>query len=414
MRQFITSGSADQEVPDISIFRRAFVDALEGSADFDKDGYLTGSELGTYIQKRTAEDWKGDLTPQYGKLQDPNLNKGDFVFKIRNPESKSSSNAATTNSDLTAQAWEVVKDSTNPKILEEFIRMFPSAPQRNLAKLKLMTLESPSPIESTDNQVMSQVLSGEAAKKKLLETKDCVGCDLRGARLLGENLFGARLIETNFSNANLKNANLANSNLKMANLQNANLSQANLSAANLANTNLSGTSFRHANLAAVNLFEAYFCNTAMPDGSINNKDCEQGASKNKETKPQANKVDFVLSGKDALEQLKKTKSCVSCDLQNANLYKANLTGANLRDTFLYNAFLYSANLTEANLTEANLYSANLTEANLTGANLTEANLYSANLYKANLTGANLTGANLKGTTFCKTTMPDRSINNEDC
>ena len=58
VRQFITSGSADQEVPDNSIFRRAFVDALAGSADFDKDGYLTGSELGTYIQKRTAEDWK--------------------------------------------------------------------------------------------------------------------------------------------------------------------------------------------------------------------------------------------------------------------------------------------------------------------------------------------------------------------
>ena len=85
VRQFITSGSADQEVPDISIFRRAFVDALEGSADFDKDGYLTGSELGTYIQKRTAEDWKGELTPQYGKLQDPNLNKGDFVFELSRP-----------------------------------------------------------------------------------------------------------------------------------------------------------------------------------------------------------------------------------------------------------------------------------------------------------------------------------------
>ena len=56
VRQFITSGSADQEVPDNSIFRRAFVDALAGSADFDKDSYLTGSELGTYTQKRTAED----------------------------------------------------------------------------------------------------------------------------------------------------------------------------------------------------------------------------------------------------------------------------------------------------------------------------------------------------------------------
>ncbi|MEK9763835.1 MAG: caspase family protein, partial [Deltaproteobacteria bacterium] len=82
VRQFITSGSAEQEVPDKSIFRRAFVDALNGKADYDKDGYLTGTELGAYIQKRTAEDWEGKLTPQYGKLQDPNLNKGDFVFEL--------------------------------------------------------------------------------------------------------------------------------------------------------------------------------------------------------------------------------------------------------------------------------------------------------------------------------------------
>ena len=58
VRQFITSGSAEQEVPDKSIFRRAFVDALNGKADYDKDGYLTGTELGAYIQKRTAEDWE--------------------------------------------------------------------------------------------------------------------------------------------------------------------------------------------------------------------------------------------------------------------------------------------------------------------------------------------------------------------
>ncbi len=306
VRQFITSGSADQEVPDNSICRRAFVDALAGSADFDKDGYLTGSELGTYIQKRTAEDWKGELTPQYGKLQDPNLNKGDFVFKIRTPTTQSSTaSTATANSDLAAQAWEVVKDSTNPKILEEYIRMFPTAPQRNLAKLKLMTLESPSPVQSLEDQVTAEVLSGEAAKKKLLETKDCVGCDLRGARLLGENLFGARLIETNFSNANLKNANLANSNLKMANLQNANLSQAKLSAANLANTNLSGTSFRHANLTAVNLFEAYFCNKTMPDGSINNRDCEQAQTG-------TNQSSSVVSGEAAKKKLLETKECIGC------------------------------------------------------------------------------------------------------
>ncbi len=294
VRQFITSGSAEQEVPDISIFRRAFIDALEGSADFDKDGYLTGSELGTYIQKRTAEDWKGELTPQYGKLQDPNLNKGDFVFKIGKPANQSSAtNTVTANSDLAAQAWEVVKDSTNPKILEEFIRMFPSAPQRNLAKLKLMTLESPSSVQSTEDQVMAQVLFGEAAKKKLLETKDCVGCDLRDMDMRGADLTEASLTGVILHNADLRYSDLGKANLSKADLRKANLWSADLRGANLREVDLSeamliSADLRHADLSGANLTDAHkhntyltgaklseakFCRTTMPDGSTNNDDC---------------------------------------------------------------------------------------------------------------------------------------------
>ena len=287
VRQFITSGSAEQEVPDISIFRRAFIDALEGSADFDKDGYLTGSELGTYIQKRTAEDWKGELTPQYGKLQDPNLNKGDFVFKIGKPANQSSAtNTVTANSDLAAQAWEVVKDSTNPKILEEFIRMFPSAPQRNLAKLKLMTLESPSSDQSTEDQVMAQVLFGEAAKKKLLETKECVECDLRDMDMRGADLTEASLTGVILHNADLRysdlgKANLSKADLRKAILWGADLRGANLRGVDLREARLISANLRHSDLSGANLTDARnanssgakFCNTTMPDGSIANRDC---------------------------------------------------------------------------------------------------------------------------------------------
>ena len=138
VRQFITSGSAEQEVPDISIFRRAFVDALEGSADFDKDGYLTGSELGTYIQKRTAEDWKGELTPQYGKLQDPNLNKGDFVFRTHEKDSKNHNKL-----DPVEQIWAIIENSDNPEAFKEFLSEFPNSPQARLAKFKLLSMGVP-------------------------------------------------------------------------------------------------------------------------------------------------------------------------------------------------------------------------------------------------------------------------------
>ena len=148
VRQFITSGSAEQEVPDKSIFRRAFVDALDGKADYDQDGYLTGTELGAYIQKRTAEDWEGRLTPQYGKLQDPNLNKGDFVFELSKPEVVKPPPAepapVAPPPDLAAQAWSMIENSENPAIFSAFIEKFPDAPQRQLAELKLMLLPSPS------------------------------------------------------------------------------------------------------------------------------------------------------------------------------------------------------------------------------------------------------------------------------
>ena len=52
-------------------------------------------------------------------------------------------------------------------------------------------------------------------------------------------------------------------------------------------------------------------------------------------------------------------------------------------------------LIEADLTDANLHAADLTRANLRGAKLTEANLLGAYLFGANLLGANLRKANLR-------------------
>lgn len=67
VRYFITSGSTNQEVLDKSIFRQAFLEALFGEVDGDRDGYFTGSELGDYIYRRTVESIP-NLDPQYGKL----------------------------------------------------------------------------------------------------------------------------------------------------------------------------------------------------------------------------------------------------------------------------------------------------------------------------------------------------------
>jgi len=84
VRQFITAGSADEEVPDESIFCRQFVVGLDGEADVNKDGYISGSELGEYLQTSVVNYSYNSQHPQYGKIRNPKLDKGDFIFIVDN------------------------------------------------------------------------------------------------------------------------------------------------------------------------------------------------------------------------------------------------------------------------------------------------------------------------------------------
>ena len=85
VRQFITSGSADETVPDKSIFREQFVIALtSNNADANNDGYLTGTELGKFLQDNVVNYSYENQHPQYGKIRNQYLDKGDFVFVLNN------------------------------------------------------------------------------------------------------------------------------------------------------------------------------------------------------------------------------------------------------------------------------------------------------------------------------------------
>jgi hypothetical protein len=86
VRLFITSGSADEKVPDKSMFRQQFIAALDGEGDLNGDGYMTGAELSDFVFKNVVNYSKGAQHPQYGKIRNPNLDKGDFVFRMTEPE----------------------------------------------------------------------------------------------------------------------------------------------------------------------------------------------------------------------------------------------------------------------------------------------------------------------------------------
>ncbi len=79
VRQFISSGSASYTIADKGVFRPLFIRGIDGDADLNQDGYVTGTELGMYIQQQVPQFQTGQ-TPHYGKLQDPD-NEGNFVFE---------------------------------------------------------------------------------------------------------------------------------------------------------------------------------------------------------------------------------------------------------------------------------------------------------------------------------------------
>lgn len=82
VRLFITSGTAQQQVPDKSIFKTQFVAGLKEEADRNRDGFITGSELGEFLEDTVTNYSRGSQTPRWGKIRDPILDKGDFVFRV--------------------------------------------------------------------------------------------------------------------------------------------------------------------------------------------------------------------------------------------------------------------------------------------------------------------------------------------
>ena len=98
--------------------------------------------------------------------------------------------------------------------------------------------------------ILSSYLSSfsQMDAKKVLTTKVCIGCNLKGINLSSFNLSGANLRNSNLSGANLSSTNLKNANLSGTNLWRADLSGTNLYGCNLLGANLFQTDLTGANL----------------------------------------------------------------------------------------------------------------------------------------------------------------------
>jgi hypothetical protein len=84
VRQFVSAAGAGEPVPARSVFTPVFIRGLKGEADLDQDGFVTGTELGNYVQREVIA-YKSGQTPQFGKIRDPELDEGDVVFAVVRP-----------------------------------------------------------------------------------------------------------------------------------------------------------------------------------------------------------------------------------------------------------------------------------------------------------------------------------------
>ncbi len=150
VRQFITSGTKQQEVPADSIFRRYFVRAFEQrEGDLNSDGFITGEELGIYLAGRVASDSRDTQTPRYGKIRNVRLNLGDFVFAL--PKRPAPTPAPTPAYLAEQSLWETVRESSDPGELEAYRKKYcPGGVYCDAAEIRLRRLRETSASTTTN------------------------------------------------------------------------------------------------------------------------------------------------------------------------------------------------------------------------------------------------------------------------
>ncbi|XOV88772.1 MAG: caspase family protein [Pseudomonadota bacterium] len=144
VRQFLTSGDAEQKVSDDGTFRELFIRALNGEerADANMDGYLTASELGMFLNDRVTNLTEELQTPRYGKLRDKNFDRGDFVFELPGTVAQMpESGPAQPQQSAEIAFWNSIKDSDNVGEFDAYLSQYPQGNFSQLAMARKADLQ---------------------------------------------------------------------------------------------------------------------------------------------------------------------------------------------------------------------------------------------------------------------------------
>ncbi|MDA1189282.1 MAG: pentapeptide repeat-containing protein [Chloroflexi bacterium] len=128
-----------------------------------------------------------------------------------------------------------------------------------------------------------QPLPNQIGDCVLERNTECPGADLSNAQLgfranstgagIRIRLDGGNFQNANFSGSDLFSANFTGADLRGANFTDANIAGANMYQADLRGANLTGADISFADMEDAKLEGAIFCNTTMPNGSVNNEGC---------------------------------------------------------------------------------------------------------------------------------------------
>jgi hypothetical protein len=163
VREFITAGREDEKVPDKSMFKTCFIQAIQNRfADRNEDGYVTGEELGSYLQEKVVNYTKRAQHPQFGKINNPNLDKGDFVFIFPSP---STSKPSTQGTRRESEALQSEPAAARQDLEAERLRLELEQARRQLDELKQLKTQE-KPLERPQEKPASTASAGPAVPEK--------------------------------------------------------------------------------------------------------------------------------------------------------------------------------------------------------------------------------------------------------
>lgn len=82
VRQFIAAGGVDEKLPAASTFVPVFIEALRGGASTVSDGFVTGKEVGVFVERVVSERRGGMQNPVSGVSRDTSFIFGDMIFQF--------------------------------------------------------------------------------------------------------------------------------------------------------------------------------------------------------------------------------------------------------------------------------------------------------------------------------------------